>query len=87
MRSGQALFGEVSRKDAIARREAHLQGLGHGAEVGDQARRHRRRDAQGVRRSLRVQPPQAGAGRSAGHRTEHRGRMPAFAVVLVRVAP
>ena len=65
---------------------ADLEGFCHGAEIGDQAAGHRRRDCHRGRRLRRIETAQFRAGRSRGDRSKHGRRMPALAMQRHRLA-
>ena len=79
---GEAFAREQRRHRAVAGAMADMQRLGHGAEIGLEARRERGGDGERRRRLLgRKSHEMRGGGRSAEH-AERRGRVPALVVVM-----
>ncbi len=83
---GEPGGGEARRGDAGLGGAAGLQRLGHGAEIGDHAGRHRGGHAERLGRLGGVELAQIGAGGGRGDRAEHRRRVPALAVIGILVA-
>ena len=86
-RAGETQFCEARRGDAGACRQPRVQRLGHSAEIGDDAGTLGCADGNGHRCFFCIQPAQRSARGRSTQRAEYAGRMPAFLVLLHRVAP
>ncbi len=78
---GETVLGQQHRHQAAARRMAHMQWLGHGAEITFQAARHRGCHGQRDGCLLRLQSPGMGRRRDGAEDAQRRGRVPAFVIM------
>ena len=85
-RGGEAGSRQPRRDDARVRRPSRMEGLRHGAEVGDQAGALRGAERDRLRRLVRIEAAQRGAGRSGGDGAEDARGVPALLVVLLGIA-
>ncbi len=79
---GHALLCEQRGKQPVARRMTDMERLGHGAEIGLDARGHRGRERERGRDLVGRQPKQMRACRRCPEGAERRGRMPALLIMM-----
>ena len=79
-RAREPLGRQTRRQHAVLRRAAGVERLRHAAEVGDQPRRQRSADRDGILRRVGIEAVQAGAGRGRRDRAQHCRRMEAALV-------
>ncbi len=76
-RGGEAAAAQSDGGDGVARRQAGMKRLGHGAEIGADGRRHRGGDADAVGDLGRILADQPRRGGGGGDGAQHPGAVPA----------